>query len=92
MQHMLDELTENTHDAKCMWKEGEIMAGGDLVDEKGNIINDPDPKAIQTISTWIADKDDPTQSNYETLPNKAEIILLGTKLHFTGNSTRSMEH
>ena len=91
MQRMLDDLTENTLDAKFIWKEGEIMAGGDLVDDKGNIKDSPDP-ATQTISTWIADKDDPAQSHYETLPNKAEIILLGTKLHFTGNSTRSMEH
>ena len=91
MQRMLDDLTQHTLDATFMWKEGEIMAGGDLVDDEGNIKESPDP-AAQTISTWIADKDDPTLSHYETLPNKAEIILLGTKLHFTGNSTRSMEH
>ena len=66
------------------------MAGGDLVDEKGDIIDDPD--TITDIYTRIADKDNPTQCNYEKLPNKAEIILLGTKLHFTGNSTRGMEH
>ena len=90
MQHTLNELTQNTQDAKFMWKEGEIMARGDLVDEKGDIIDDTD--TITDIYTWIADKDNPTQCNYEKLPSKVEIILLGTKLHFTGNSTRSMEH
>ena len=90
MQYMLNGLTDNTHDAKFMWKEGGIMAGGDLVDEHGNIIDTPNKTT--DIYTWIADKDDPKLTNYETLPNKAEIILLGIKLHFTGNSTRSMEH
>ena len=66
------------------------MAGGNLVDEQGDIIDTPDKTT--DLYTWIADKDDPTHANYEKLPNKAEIILLGTKLHFTGNSTRSMEH
>ena len=91
MQRMLDDLTTNTLDAKFMWKEGEIMAGGDLVDDKGNLKDNLDPDA-QTISTWIADKNDTTKCNYETLPIKTEITLLGTRLHYTGNSTRSMEH
>ena len=90
IQRMLNELTQHTQDAQFMWKEGEIMAGGDLVDEHGNIIDTPNKTT--DIYTWVADIDNPKMLNHEKLPNMAEIILLGTKLHFTGNSTRSMEH
>ena len=73
-----------------MYVEGKIMAGGNLVDEDGNILDTPNKDT--DIYTWIADKDNPKKAIYEQLPNKSEIVLLGTRLHFTGNSTRSMEH
>ena len=69
MQQMVDELTQDTLDAKFMWKEGEIMAGGDLVDEKGNIKDNTDP-TTHFIFTRIADKNDPPNPTAKSYPTK----------------------
>ena len=50
------------------------------------------PETNTNIITWIADKNNPKNAFFEMLPNKSGVVLLGTFLHFTGNSTRSMEH
>ena len=90
MQTMVGDSTGKTMDAGFLWKEGEIMAGGDMVDKDGNVLDGPETNT--NVITWIADKDDPKNAFFEMLPNRSEVILLGTLLRFTGNSARSMEH